>query len=282
MSTLRLSLAAALAASFALPAAAQTRPQPRPQPAERADTVEFKLGRRVQIVRTPGTDRQQRVRISRDRDTTDVTLDINPDAFEGWMRRILILDDDTAAVRTGDTLGVPLRVRLRTRRAPGTTAADAPRGQRLVELVTRDGRVLRDTLSDGQPLPEAWRALDPEDIRSLNLHTVVRRDADGTLRPGRASALRVERVPDGTRPGGEVLILRDGDTPGGAVRLFRDGEAVEEDVRVVRDGQTVRIERNGTTRTVRLARTPETRADGTLVVPDGKGGAWIYLPPRGQ
>jgi len=276
--SLRLTAIAVLAAATALPAAAQDRPA-RP---ERADTVEFKLGRRIQIVRAPGSERQQRIRISRDRDTTDVTLDINPEMAERWMRRILILDDDTTETRADDdSLGVPVRVRMRTRRAPGAhDDAERYSEERTVELRTADGQTQRFVLRDGEPLPDAVRDLAPEAIREIE---IVRRDTDGTVRPGRPSGLWVERAGAGQRPGGEVVVLRDGDLPGAGVRIFRNGSAMEENVRVIRDGDVLRIERDGQpSRTVRLNRTPQQRPDGTLVVPDGKGGTWLYLPPKPQ
>lgn len=88
------------------------------------------------------------------------------------------------------------------------------------------------------------------------------------------AGLWVERVEDGERPGGDVRVIRDGERP---------GSTVEETVRVIRDGDVLRIERSGQpARTVPLRRTPGPQPDGTLVVPDGNGGTWIYLPPKAQ
>lgn len=264
----RLVATAVLVAAVALPAAAQERP-------ERADTVEFKIGRRVQIIRAPGSERQQRIEIRRGGDTTDVRLDVDPEMVDRWMRRILVLDSDSADARTDDdSLGVPVRVRLRTRRAPHN--GERISEERTLEFRSDDGQSRRIVLHDGEPLHENA----PEIVRDVE---IVRRDADGTVRPGRPSGLWVERLDDGERPGSDVTVLRDDERPGGDVRVRREALVREENVRVTRDGDVLRIERSGEpARTLPLRRPPGAQPDGTLVVPDGKGGTWIYLPPRPQ
>lgn len=233
--SLRLAAVVALTAATALPASAQDRP-------ERADTVEFKIGRRVQIIRAPGTERQQRIEIRRGGDTTDVRLDVDPAMVDRWMRRILILDNDTTEAASTDSLGVPVRIRLRTRRAP------------------HDG----ERTSDDRP-SDLQRDIE-----------IVQRDDDGTVRPGRPAGLWVERLSDDERPSGDVVIPRGDD-----VRVRR--ETQEETVRVIRDGDVLRIERHGEpTRTFPLRRAAGAQPDGTLVVLDGTGGTWIYLPPKAQ
>lgn len=185
-SLLRLALPLAFAAApVAALAQASTDGPPR------ADTVAFRArGQRVEIVRAPGTDRQQRVEIRHGSDTLGVQLDVDPARIERWMRRIFVLDDardaDSATARPGDdSLGVPVRLRLRTRRAPA------------------------------RPVSDTTSALRP---------AAPLRDADGTVRAGRPGRLWVERLRDGERPGGDVPILRETERPGGDVPVWRDGE----------------------------------------------------------
>ena len=186
---LRFVLPVALALLAVPTARAQTDGRPRAEARRegRADTVEFKArGQRVQIVRAPGTDRQQRVEIRHGGDTLGVQLDVDPAMIDRWMRRIFVLEADTAEVRSGDdSLGLPLRIRLRTRRAPARPASDTTAALRL-----------------GSPL----------------------RDADGTILPARAGGLWVETLRDGERPGGDVAVLHETERPGGDVPTVRDGE----------------------------------------------------------
>lgn len=75
----------------------------------------------------------------------------------------------------------------------------------------------------------------------------------------------------------------------GPMRLFgrRPGARVERDVEVLVEGDSAVIRlRRGPDAAQRLVvpranlQRPETRPDGVLVVPDGKGGTWVYLPPK--
>ena len=179
-SLLRLALPLAFAAApVAALAQASTDGPPR------ADTVAFRArGQRVEIVRAPGTDRQQRVEIRHGSDTLGVQLDVDPETIVRWMRRLFVLDADadSATARTGDdSLGVPVRLRLRTRRAPARPTADTT----AAPLRDADG-----TVRTGRP-GRLW----------------VERLRDGERPGGDVPILR-----ETERPGGDVPVWRDGET----------------------------------------------------------------------
>ncbi len=167
--------------------------------------------------------------------------------------------------REGRERGDTLRLRM----------PDLDRVFRRVRVVDGDSTVALDSLllRGGR----RWR-VRLDSLFGAERRSDDRRDRDGVRQlrlQGNTVEEEVTRSDDGTVTRRVIVRRPDGAEPG-----------ERSEMRVMVEGDELRINDGRETRTIRLPRdraaVRERRADGTLVVPDGEGGTWIYVPPASR